>query len=213
VTDRSGKQQSTHDLFWMFRQVQGPRPREIAFDSSDAIYHLYRQTRNPYLERAIAPSARKLERSPGDLQRLFRFFAHWDRYAVAPANVEPPHARRGLQHPPPPEAAGAHYVGPERLPGDLRRLPWMVDVFFRAVLHRLRERPSEFKGVVEELLQQFQADRIRIKVYEAYTNFRDWDDLMRTLDEIARYPAPDTFDLFCSALFAYYELAYPAEGT
>jgi len=193
----------------MFRHAAEPQPREVAFDPSDAIYHLYRQTRNPFLERAIAPSARKLERSPGDLQRLFRFFHRHRRYAVAPGNTEPPFDRRGLEHPTPPPRAEARYVGPEQLPGDPRRLPWMVEVFFGAVLQRLRERPAAFKTVVEELLEQFRQDGIRIKIYEAYQTLRDWDDLMRTLEEIARYPAPETFDLFCSALFAYYDLAYP----
>jgi hypothetical protein len=35
---------------------------------------------------------------------------------------------------------------------------------------------------------------------------------METLTEIGRYPAPETFDLFCSALFAYHDLAFPPEG-
>ena len=193
----------------MFRQVQTPPPREVAFDPSDAIYHLYRQTRNPYLERALAPAARKLERSRADLQRLFRFFGQHGHYALEPGQAEAPYQRRNLPHAPPPPGRAA-YVGPDQLPGDLRRLPWMVELFFEAILMRLREHPGEFKTVVEELLQEFQEDGLRIKIYEAYQTFQDWDDLMRTLEEIARFPAPDTFDLFCSALFAYYELAYPA---
>jgi hypothetical protein len=200
----------------MFRHAAGPGLREVEFDPSDAIYHLYRQTRNPFVERAIATPARKLERSPADMQRLFRFFgrrAHdHDRYAVAPANAEAPYARRGLAHPPPPAQPAPAFLRPERLPGDSRRLPWMVDHFFRAVLQRLREHPGAFVTVVEELLEQFRADGIRIKIYEAYRTFHDWDDLLSTLEEIARYPAPETFDLFCSALFAYYDLAYPSEG-
>jgi hypothetical protein len=212
VKDRSPTPKPARDLLWMFRQVQAPQPSEIAFDPSDAIYHLYRQTRNPYLERAIAPPARKLERSPADLQRLFRFLDDAEAYTLAVDNVEPPYTRRGLPHPQPPKPVDAAYVGPERLPGDVRRLPWMVDVFFRAVLRRLRARPAEFKRLVEDLLQEFAADGIRLKIYDAYTTFRDWDDLLQTLDEIARYPAPDTFDLFCSALFAYYELAFPDES-
>jgi hypothetical protein len=212
VTDRSPKPQSAQDLLWMFRHAEGPAPSEVAFEPSDAIYHLSRQTRNPYLERAIAPPARKLERSPADLQRLFRFFGRHGRYAVAPTNAEPPFDRRSLAYPAPPPQAGAAYVGPERLPGDLRRLPWMVSVFFRAVLERLRAHPSQFRAVVEELLEQFREDGIRIKLYDAYQTFRDWDDLLATLDEIARYPAPETFDLFCSALLTYYELAFPPAG-
>jgi hypothetical protein len=210
VTDRSPADAPAQNLLWMFRQAAGPQPREVAFDPSDAIYHLYRQTRNPYLERALAPAARKLERSPADLQRLFRFFRRQERYALGPANAEAPYGRRGLPHPAPPPRTDAGYVLPGRLPGDVRRLPWMVDLFFRAILHRLGERPGEFRAVVEDLLVQFREDGIRIKIYDAYQTFRDWNDLLGTLEEIARYPAPDTFDLFCSALFAYYELAYPS---
>jgi len=211
VTDRSPSPDAGPDLLWMFRQVQMPAPREISLDPSDAIYHLYHQTRNPFLERALAPAARKLARSPADLQRLFRFFGRHGHYALPPGQSEPPFERRNLPHPAPPAPpGGARYVGPDKLPGDMRRLPWMVDLFFQAVLDRLHARPGEFKTVVEELLVQFREDGIRIKIYEAYQTFTDWNDLMRTLEEIARFPAPDTFDLFCSALFAYYELAYPS---
>lgn len=211
MTDRDPHRNAAQGVLWMFRQIAGPQPREVEFDTFDAIYHLYRQTRNPYLERAIAPSTRKLERTPTDLQRLFRFCRRHERYALAPDNAEAAHSRRNLAHPPPPPAREPAYVGPERLPGNLHRLPWMVDVFFRAVLQRLRQHPGEFRQVVEELLQQFREDGIRIKLYEAYRTFADWDDLVATLEEIARYPAPETFDLFCSALFAYYDLAYPPE--
>ncbi|MEE8436185.1 MAG: hypothetical protein V3S64_15475, partial [bacterium] len=94
---------------------------------------------------------------------------------------------------------------------DILRLPWMIEVFFNSVLSRLKNNPGHFKGVVEELMQQFQQDRVRIKIYDAYRTFANWDDLMRTVREIAKYPAPETFDLFCSALFAYYDLAFPPE--
>ena len=66
--------QKTQGLLWMFRyDATGAKPREVAFDPSDPIYHLYEQTRNPYLVRAIAPGSRKLERTPEELHRLFRF--------------------------------------------------------------------------------------------------------------------------------------------
>jgi hypothetical protein len=31
---------------------------------------------------------------------------------------------------------------------------------------------------------------------------------LETLDEIARFPSVETFDLFCSALFVYHDLVY-----
>ena len=49
----------------------------------------------------------------------------------------------------------------------------------------------------------------RVRVPEAFRAMEDWDQLMDTLDEISRYPAPETFDLFCGALLAYHELVEP----
>ena len=199
-----------HGLLWMFaHQLKETGPREVAFDPSDAIYHLYQRTRNPYLERAIAPTTRKLERSPEDLHKLFRLLSDRDSYQVAPDNDREPYRRRDLPHPPPPKNVQPKFLEPETLSGDAVRLPWMIEIFFESVLSRLRNDPGGFKTVVEELMEQFQQDRVRIKIYDAYRTFSDWDDLMDTLGEISRYPAPETFDLFCSALFAYYDLAFP----
>ena len=88
-------QDETRKLLWMFRQKAPERePGEVEFDAVDAIYLLQKNTNNPYLKRAIAPSPRKLERSPGDLSRLVRFFAGQAPYQVAPSNENRPFAKR-----------------------------------------------------------------------------------------------------------------------
>lgn len=69
-----------------------------------------------------------------------------------------------------------------------------------------------FEAVVNELLGMLRENNVNIRLYEAYYSFRDWEQLMETLEEIGQYPAPETFDLFCSALLTYYELVYPPEG-
>ncbi len=87
----------------MFKQdATPPSLKEIEFDPADVIYHLYRKSRNPFVKRAVAPPARKLERPAGELARLFRFFERSKRYVVEPVNTEEPYSRRRLQHPPPP---------------------------------------------------------------------------------------------------------------
>ena len=205
-----------HDKFqgtlWIFRNhATNPTIKEVEFDSQDAIYHLYRHTHNPFLKRAIAPSPKKLFRDEKDLAALFRFFEHLPHYQVAPTNLDDPHQLRQVHHPPPPPVLKPHFVQPPDLPGNLYRLPWMVDVFFQAILARLRRSPKEFREVVEELMARFQEDRVRIKLYESYRLLKNWWDFMETLEEISRYPSPETFDLFCSALFVYYQLVYPPQ--
>ncbi|MDH5751079.1 MAG: hypothetical protein OEZ59_01505 [Deltaproteobacteria bacterium] len=198
------------DPLWIFmHNATAKAPKEVAFDRADAIYHLYRKTNNPFLKRAIAPPAKKLDRSQEDLSNLFRFLKGHPHYQVAPVNTEEPFTRRKLSHPPPPPVLKPEYIRPENLTGNSQRLPWMIMMFFDNILTRLEEKPGSFARVVEDLLEQFSADGLKIKFYEAYHTFGSWKDLMTTLREIARYPAPETFDLFCSALFTYHALAYP----
>lgn len=199
-------------LLWMFRQpAPAAKPAEVDLDPVDEIYHLQQNTRNPYLQRAIAPTARKLERSPEELQKLVRVFSDQEGYEVAPSNQDTPYYRRTLSHPAPPPATQPRYLDPNAMPGDTYKLPWLINDFFKGVLSRLRANPGEFATIVEELVDLFNENRITIKLYEAYQTFRDWDHLMETLEEVARYPSPETFDLFCSALFSYYELAFPPD--
>lgn len=97
------------------------------------------------------------------------------------------------------------------MPGDKYRTPWAVDDFFRSILERLRANPAEFAPAVEELMRLFKEHKVQPRLYQAYYTLESWDDLMATLEEIARYPAVETFDLFCGALLAYYDMAFPAD--
>jgi len=204
--------ESKNDSLWMFRREQPSAPAGRGdFDPARAVYQLHRNTRNPYLKRALAPSVPRLERSGTDLARLFRMFSAQRAYEVSPTNTGPAFRRRSLHHPPPPATAAPRYQEPVRLPGNLNRLPWLVEEFFQSVLERLREAPEEFAIVVEDLMHLFKEHQVRIKLYNAYYTLADWDDLLATLEEISQYPAPETFDLFCSALFAYYDLVYPPD--
>ena len=193
----------------MFPDKQRPTgSREVDFTPDDAMYQLYRNTRNPYVIRAIAPAMKKLERSGQDLGRLFRVMSGQQGYQVAPVNTLEPYQRRDLPHPKIPAATEPRYLKAENLSGDFSRLPWLIAAFFKTVLSRLAQDPPEFEAVVEDLMVLLRENKVQIKLYDAYQALEDWDDLMDTLREIANYPAPETFDLFCSALLTYYRLVY-----
>ncbi len=209
--------QDTHrGLLWMFRRT-APEEGGAALDPSGSLYTLFKNTRNPYLKRAIAPETQAsgktagAGRSEGELSRLVQFFADPKRYQVAPKNLGEPFQRRQLKHPPPAPGSKGTYAEARRLPGDPVQLPFLVEEFFGSILSRLRADPQVFDDVVQELIALFQEHGITLRIYEAYHALEDWDDLMETLEEIARYPSVETFDLFCSALLAYHDLVYGAE--
>ena len=199
-------------LLWMFRlHPPEAEPGEVRVDPVDAIYHLQKNTRNPYLKRAIAPLTQKREDAAEPGKSRVRKSAALPAYEVSPANLDAPFLRRSLTHPAPPPATKREYLDPDKLSGDAEKLPWMIYEFFRSILSRLREDPGEFDAVVQELIALFRDSGVKIKLYEAYYNFENWDQLLDTLDEVSHYPSPETFDLFCSALLTYYELVYPPE--
>ena len=199
-------------LLWMFRHhPPEAEPGKIDVDPVDAIYHLRKNTRNPYLQRTIAPKTPQHKKSGAELDKLVHMFSGRAAYELAPSNQDAPHLRRDLNHPSPPPAARREYLQPHKLPGDTFKLPWMIHDFFTSTLSRLKSDPSEFDAVVEEMVELFNENNIRIRLYEAYYGFQNWNHLMDTLDEVSQYPSPETFDLFCSALLTYYELVYPLE--
>lgn len=200
------------ELPWVFRdEAPGAKAFRAKYDPIPAVYRLFQNTRNPYLKRALAPPAAKLEHSPSDVQRLFRLLVGQRSYQVGPENTGDPLQRRSLEHPPPPPAAAPKFQDAGALPGDPARLPGLIDRFFQSVLERLRKNPESFFTVVDELTQLFDEHQVKVRISDAFRNLEDWNDLLDALDELSRYPAAETFDLFCSALFAYDELVEPEE--
>ena len=196
-------------LLWMFRRGAADGDMGGAgLDPSGSLYTLFRNTQNPFLRRAVTPSPRPSGRSSGELSRLVQFFGDQKRYQAGPANRGEPYRRRALKHPAPAPTHAPSYAEPARLLGDTQHLPLLVDEFFRATLDRLRADPQDFAAVVQELVELFRQHGITLRIYEAYHALQDWNDLMDTLAEIAQYPSVETFDLFCSALLAYHDLAY-----
>ena len=198
-------------LWYLMHDATSAAGREVSFAQGDEIYRVFRNSGNPFLSRIAGPPAEKIARSETALTRLFRFIALRPGYLVSPVNRDVPFAKRGLRHPQPPPAVKTPFLKPEQLRGNLGRLPWMIVMFFKNVLERLRQNPADFREVVEDLMAQFREDGLPVTRPAAYQTFEDWSDLMDTLEEIARYPAPETFDLFCAALFAYHSLAFPEE--
>ena len=204
------EEQDKHGLPWLLRRgrvephVPGPD-----LDPAGAVYRLFKNTRNPFVRRVLAPAPSRLTRSSSDLQQLFRFFREDLGYEVSPSNAASATTRRSLQHPAPTPPARPQFQTPRTAVGDVTRLPWMVDEFFADILRRLRADPGEFEAIVADLVELLGDHGIRFRRYEAYSTLADWDDLMDTLTEIARYPAVETFDLFCSALLVYHDLVHP----
>lgn len=199
-------------LPWVFTATPAAETAQAGVDPATALYRLHANTRNPFLRRALAPSVRPGPGSATDVQRLFRLLVEQRRYAAGPENVGDPFRRRELEHvrTGPPERP--RFQQPAALPGNPVRLPALIAGFFRAVLERLRARPDGFFDVVDDVRELLEDNGVRVRIPEAFMEFEDWEHLMETLEEISRYPAPETFDLFCGALLAYDALVDGEDG-
>lgn len=192
----------------MFRRsTAGQGTAEV--DPANAIYRLFKNTRNPFVQRAIAPQPQRTNRSEREMSDLASMLDARHTYKVGAANTSTPFRRRQLKHPEPPPTPEPRYLEPSQLVGNQGQLPFLIDDFFQGVLSRLEADPNAFFTVIQELTDLLRAHNVRIKIYEAYQELQDWDDLLDTLTEIAHYPSLETFDLFCSALLAYHDLVNP----
>jgi hypothetical protein len=199
-------------LLWMFRRpASDADPGSATLDPSGSLYTLFKNSQNPFFRRAIVPDPEAKGRSSGELAKLVQFLGDRTGYQAGPVNRADPYRRRQLQHEPPPPTHNPQFQEPIRLSGEVQRLPPLVDTFFQSILTRLRENPQAFDDVVQELVALLQQHGITLRIYAAYQALQDWDDLMATLDEIAKFPSAETFDLFCSALLAYHDLVYGAD--
>jgi len=199
------------ELPWVFRMAPPPVDQlRAGLDPASAVYRLFANTRNPFLKRALAPAAAALERTPQDVQALFRWLEDERRYRVAPPNSTAPYRRRGVDATKPSPPPAPKFQEPSVLPGGPLRLPAMIGEYFRSVLERIKANPDTFFDIIEEMVPLLHRNKVKIRVPDAFRALEDWDHLMETLEEIARYPAPETFDLFCGALLAYHELVEPA---
>ena len=98
------------ELPWVFREeAPAAKAFRAKYDPIPAVYRLFQNTRNPYLKRALATPAAKLELSPSDVQRLFRLLVGQRSYQVGPENTGDPLRRRSLKHPPPPPATAPQF--------------------------------------------------------------------------------------------------------
>jgi hypothetical protein len=200
---------SSRGLLWMFRRAPADgEAGSASLDPSGSLYTLFKNTRNPFLKRAIAPGPQATGRSAGELALLVRFLGDGQPYVAAPLNRADPYRRRQLRHAAPPPVRNPRFQEPAGLPGEAQRLPLLVDDFFRSVLDRLRADPQSFDDAVQDLAARLQEHGITLRIYAAYQSLEDWDDLIETLGEIARFPSVETFDLFCGALLAYHDLVY-----
>ncbi len=100
---------------------------------------------------------------------------------------------------------------PQHLVGNPRLLDLWIERFFTHVLQALRRDPWQFDAVVEALIQLLVHEKLTTPLHRIHLTLQNWDDLMATLLEISRYPAPETFPMFCSALLAYYVLVHPEQ--
>ena len=94
------------ELPWLYRlEPVSAAVGKPDIEPGDAVYRLFKNTRNPFLRRALAPSPQKLEPTATELQSLFRLLVEQRRYRLGPSNDEEPFQRRSLEHPPPPPTA------------------------------------------------------------------------------------------------------------
>ena len=179
---------------------------KLLLSPSGETYLSLSQAENPYARRTVASSP------PSKLAQPART-AIWRHAQSAYAPQVQPASRPGKKENSPPPKTKSHLLAalplPERLEGNALLLPLWVERFFALVLQELRRDPWCFDALVEELMALLAREALQTPLHRSHLSLQSWEDLLSTLQEVSRYPAAETFTLFCSALLAYYALVHP----
>ena len=176
-----------------------PLPYQYGADT----YEIYSNVKNPFLSRILASEAEPLNLEPKKAQALFQRL--YDKYQISfPTNFSPYSRRKVAVDEKIGDPKKAEFVEPQTLKENEQKLYNFIKIFFDSVLERLKDDPYSLPWVVNELIALFMEQQIKIKIYDAYRQFQNWDAFMNSLEQISQDYELENFELFCSALFGFY---------
>lgn len=178
-----------------------PLPYEFGSD----VYRVYRNPKNPFLERILGEEAEGVALTPEQIQRLFQQMGRSDTYRLGYPTETPAMRKRRIagSTPETPQAKG-NFPQPEQFPSGPERIRVMMSRFFLEVIQRLREHPGQLGEVVNALVPLFEEQGLRIRVPDLYRQFQSNDAFLQTLEQISEDDEVENFELFCAALFGFY---------
>jgi len=181
------------------------REQPLPYEFGSDIYRVYRNPKNPFLERILGEEAQGVSLTPEQTRKLFQQMARSDTYRLGYATETPANRKRRVtgSATDAPQAKG-DFPKPEQLSSGPERIRVMMIRFFQEVIQRLQENPGQLGEIVNELVPLFEEQGLRIRVPELYRQFPSSDAFLQALEQISEDDEVENFELFCAALFGFY---------
>jgi hypothetical protein len=179
------------------------RTRALPYEPSAETYDIFKNPKNPFLERLITARKERSQLRAEQLERLFEKLDADSPYRLSYATAVTAHKKRKIA-PGTTPSKSAHFPAPESLREATPRLQHFLQLFMAQVLQQLQEDPFRLPQIVNELVPLFEEQGIRLRIYDAYRQFHSFDQLLDTLGKISEDYEIENFELFCSALFGFY---------
>ena len=196
--------------------------KSLPYDFNSETYDVFRNSKNPFMVGILAAETDKIRLDPIKAQSLFQQLEKESPYSFEyPLNISA-HRKRKFSPETKPflddaeseaesvvsdsklKMASSEYLPREKLKENKRRLNVYIQGFFSYVLKRFSEDPDELAKIINEIVPLFVENQIRVRFYQAFSQIRSNDDLNTTLEKISKDVELENFELFCSALFAFY---------
>ena len=181
------------------------REQPLPYEFGSDIYRVYRNPKNPFLERILGEEAEGVALTPEQTQRLFQQMGQNDTYRLGYVTETSAVRKRRVADGTPntPQSKG-EFPRPEQFPSGPERIRVMMTRFFQETNQRLREHPGQLGEVVNELVPLFEEQGLRIRVPELFRQFQSNDAFLQTLEQVSEDDEVENFELFCAALFGFY---------
>lgn len=194
--------------------------QSLPYNFGSETYSAYSNLNNPFMVGILAADTDAIQLDPIKTQSLFQQMEKDSTYALEfPLNISA-HRKRKVTSALKRSAeeteikstasetklknASSEYLPKEKLKEDKRRLSAYIEGFFNHLLKRLGEDPGALPTIINELVPLFVEHKIRIRFYKAFRQIQSLPELIHTLKKISDDYELENFELFCSALFVFY---------
>tara|TARA_Y100001970_G_C14144217_1_gene808911 strand:- start:218 stop:955 length:738 start_codon:yes stop_codon:yes gene_type:complete len=194
--------------------------KSLPYEFSKDTYEVFSNQKNPFMVGILTADTDRIRLDPINTQNFFQNFENSFTYSIEyPHNISA-HRKRKLSSPKKTSSKlknqektfrisktkdmSNEYLSKSKLKEDKFKLQSYIQSFCNHFLKRIKGNKDQLPEIINEIVPLFVKHKIRIRFYEAFRQIVTINELVITLENICNDYELENFELFCSALFVFY---------
>ncbi|MGK5093855.1 hypothetical protein WDW89_17810 [Deltaproteobacteria bacterium TL4] len=176
----------------------------LPYDFDSDVYEVFSNVKNPFLSRILSPESEPAKLKAQQVRAFFQYLQKEPQYQLDFPTKNIPHRRRKIVENTLSPAPKKEYKATPLIKENKQNLRRFIQLFFKIIIQKLDEDPAQLAVIINEIVPLLLEQGLKIKIYDAYRQFPNWESFIATLHRISQDAEIENFELFCSALFGVY---------